>query len=120
MQHDCRCPVCGGQLPDAPITVLPERGMVVANGQFATLTGSEIAVLEILCRKYPNVVSKAAMMDHLYGDTTEEPEIKIVDVFVCKVRKKVSQIGVVIETSWGNGYSLRADARPTIVQEVTA
>ena len=49
-------------------------------------------------------------LNHLYGDVDDEPEAKIIDVFVCKLRKKLASAsgGVdYIETVWGRGYVLR-------------
>lgn len=50
--------------------------------------------------------TKQSIMMALYSDRAEEPEIKIVDVFVCKMRRKLSKFGVRIETVWGQGYRL--------------
>jgi DNA-binding response OmpR family regulator len=118
MQHDCNCPVCGQPISDIPVTILPERGMVVANGKFTTLTGHEMMLVERLAQKFPNVVSKESLLDWLYQlNTSEEPEIKIIDVFVCKVRKKLTPLGVRIDTAWGKGYSLGVEAKPVIARE---
>ncbi|MGO8093196.1 helix-turn-helix domain-containing protein [Rhizobium leguminosarum] len=50
--------------------------------------------------------TKQSIMMALYSDCADEPEIKIVDVFVCKMRRKLSKFGVRIETVWGQGYRL--------------
>jgi hypothetical protein len=43
----------------------------------------------------------------------DEPEIKIIDVFVCKIRKKLRAVdGHDVETVWGRGYVLRDEAKP--------
>lgn len=122
MPHDQCCPVCGGMLPDMPVTVFPERGIVVAGGRFATITGREAAVLERLCQAYPSVVSKTQLMDSIYATAAgEEPMEKIIDVFICKLRKKVEPLGVRIETTWGSGYALGAmPSRPVINRESAA
>lgn len=118
MPHECSCPVCGQPISDLPVTVLPERGMVVAHGKFAIMTGTEMLVLQCLIEKFPNIVSKERMMDYLYQlKPGEEPEIKIVDVLVCKVRKKLTPIGVRIDTAWGKGYGLALDRKPIIATE---
>jgi two-component system cell cycle response regulator CtrA len=51
------------------------------------------------------VLSKEAILDHLYGGL-DEPNPKIIDVFICKIRKKLQSMGVddFIETNWGRGY----------------
>jgi two-component system cell cycle response regulator CtrA len=50
--------------------------------------------------------SKSQMMDELYGDAILQPEIKIIDVLVCKIRKKLKPFGIEISTHWGRGYYL--------------
>lgn len=55
------------------------------------------------------MVTKQNLMDAIYFDlhTDDEPTIKIIDVFICKVRKKLKPFGIEIETVWGQGYSLK-------------
>lgn len=70
------------------------------------LTSSEARLFAFLTTR--EVATKAAIMQALYSDRPDEdPEIKIVDVFICKLRKKVVPFGVDIETVWGRGYTLR-------------
>ena len=54
------------------------------------------------------VLTKEAFLNHLYGGM-DEPEMKIIDVFVCKLRKKLAQAGAgnMIGTIWGRGYMIR-------------
>lgn len=69
------------------------------------LTGKESQVLGRLLRG--GCVTKDAIMAALYRDAgKEEPEIKIVDVFVCKLRAKLKPFGIGIETRWGAGYEI--------------
>jgi two-component system cell cycle response regulator CtrA len=51
------------------------------------------------------------LLNHLYGGL-DEPETKIIDVFVCKVRKRLERAGLrnAIETVWGHGYIMRNPA----------
>lgn len=70
------------------------------------LTAKEYQMLELLCLRKGSVVSKESFLDHLYGGL-DEPEMKIIDVFICKLRKKIEQAGArapFIETVWGRGY----------------
>lgn len=116
MPHDC--PLCGQPIHDMPVTVYRERCMAVADGRFALLTGSETEVLTALARAFPRIVTKEALMDALYAlKPDEEPEIKIIDVFICKLRKKLKPLGVEIDTAWGRGYGLRVARKPLIVGE---
>lgn len=72
------------------------------------LTGKEYAILELLVLRKGMVLTKEAFLNHLYGGM-DEPEMKIIDVFVCKLRKKLAQAGAdnLIGTIWGRGYMLR-------------
>lgn len=106
------CPLCGQSVDELPVTILPERGMVVANGGFAILTGKEASVLAALADAFPKHLTKDRILDLVYGEL-DEPEIKIVDVFICKIRKKVAPIGVHIDTFWGSGYALALPMKVT-------
>jgi two-component system cell cycle response regulator CtrA len=76
------------------------------------LTPSEYKMLELLSLRKNTVLTKEACLNHLYNGLSE-PEIKIIDVFICKLRKKIAAASggdPQIETVWGGGYMLR-DAR---------
>jgi two-component system cell cycle response regulator CtrA len=72
------------------------------------LTEREYSFLEVLVLRKGQVVTKAMFLSHLYGGM-DEPEIKIIDVFICKLRRKLSAVGAnsVIGTVWGQGYIIR-------------
>jgi len=73
------------------------------------LTGKEYGILELLSLRKGTTLTKEMFLNHLYGGM-DEPELKIIDVFVCKLRKKLSQASDgenYIETVWGRGYVLR-------------
>jgi two-component system cell cycle response regulator CtrA len=73
------------------------------------LTGKEYAILELLALRKGTTLTKEMFLNHLYGGI-DEPELKIIDVFVCKLRKKLSSATGgenYIETVWGRGYVLR-------------
>ena len=72
------------------------------------LTGKEFAILELLVLRKGMVLTKDAFLNHLYGGM-DEPEMKIIDVFICKLRKKLQAAGAgnLITTVWGRGYMLR-------------
>lgn len=72
------------------------------------LTGKEFDTLELLALRKGQIVTKRMFLDHLYG-SANEPEQKIIDVFVCKIRKKLAAAAPgkeYIETVWGRGYIL--------------
>jgi two-component system cell cycle response regulator CtrA len=82
---------------------------VKIEGQPLHLTGKEYGILELLSLRKGTTLTKEMFMNHLYGGI-DEPELKIIDVFVCKLRKKLTA-GTggdnYIETVWGRGYVLR-------------
>jgi two-component system cell cycle response regulator CtrA len=76
------------------------------------LTGKEYGILELLCRRKGTTLTKEMFLNHLY-EGMNEPGLKIIDVFVCKLRKKLAQATGgkhYIETVWGRGYVLRDPA----------
>jgi len=72
------------------------------------LTGKEYSILELLVLRKGMVLTKDAFLNHLYGGM-DEPEMKIIDVFICKLRKKLAHAGAdnLIGTVWGRGYMVR-------------
>lgn len=73
------------------------------------LTGKEYAILELLSLRKGSTLTKEMFLNHLYGGI-DEPELKIIDVFICKLRKKLGDAlegDNYIETVWGRGYVLR-------------
>jgi two-component system cell cycle response regulator CtrA len=93
---------------------LDNRTVEVAS-QAVHLTGKEYAILELLSLRKGSTLAKESFLNHLYGGI-DEPELKIIDVFVCKLRKKLSAAGgrQYIETVWGQGYTLKdPPAAPT-------
>jgi len=82
---------------------------VEVDGQPVHLTGKEYGILELLSLRKGTTLTKEMFLNHLYGGM-DEPELKIIDVFICKVRKKLSAATGgenYIETVWGRGYVLR-------------
>ncbi len=81
---------------------------VTVDGAPVHLTGKEYAILELLVLRKGMVLTKEAFLNHLYGGM-DEPEMKIIDVFICKLRKKLAQAGAdnLIGTVWGRGYMIR-------------
>jgi len=81
---------------------------VTVSGRPVQLTGKEFAILELMVLRKGMVLTKEAFLNHLYGGM-DEPDMKIIDVFICKLRKKLAQCGAesLIETVWGRGYMIR-------------
>ena len=83
--------------------------VVSVDGKRVHLTGKEYGILELLNLRKGSTVTKEMFLNHLYAGM-DEPEIKIIDVFVCKLREKLAQATGgkhYIETVWGRGYALR-------------
>jgi two-component system cell cycle response regulator CtrA len=82
---------------------------VEIDGARIHLTGKEYQMLELLCLRKGSTLTKEMFLNNLYGGM-DEPEIKIIDVFICKLRKKLAVASGgkdYIETVWGRGYVLR-------------
>jgi two-component system cell cycle response regulator CtrA len=82
------------------------------SGKPVHLTGKEFGVLELLALRKGTTLTKEMFLNHLYGGI-DEPELKIIDVFICKLRKKLSSANGgenYIATVWGRGYVLRDPA----------
>lgn len=97
-----------------PVTLNLDSHEVQVHGRPVRFTGKEFALFELLVTRKGMTLTKDAILNHLY-DGMDEPEQKIVDVFVCKMRKKLADAGApgVIATVWGRGYIARdpADTR---------
>jgi len=95
------------QCGDLAVNVDAKRAEIA--GQPVPLTGKEYRMLELLALRKGMTISKDMFLSHLYGGM-DEPELKIIDVFMCKLRKKLAAAsgGIdYVETVWGRGYLLR-------------
>ncbi len=91
------------------LTVNLDNRAVEVDGDPLHLTGKEYGILELLSLRKGQTLTKEQFLNHLYGGM-DEPELKIIDVFICKLRKKLATAtgGTnYIETVWGRGYVLR-------------
>jgi two-component system cell cycle response regulator CtrA len=95
------------QVGDLKVRLDAKRAEIAGNS--VNLTGKEYAILELLALRQGSTLTKEMFLNHLYGGM-DEPEIKIIDVFICKLRKKLAGFSGgkdYIETVWGRGYVLR-------------
>uniref|UniRef100_UPI00226B07C2 response regulator transcription factor n=1 Tax=Methylobacterium sp. GC_Met_2 TaxID=2937376 RepID=UPI00226B07C2 len=86
-----------------------DEKMASIEGKRVPLTTKEYQLLELLALRKGSTITKEMFLNHLYGGL-DEPELKIIDVFICKLRKKLataSQGKNYIETVWGRGYVMR-------------
>lgn len=100
------------------LTVNLQQRTVAIDDKTVHLTGKEYAILELLSLRKGTTLTKEMFLNHLYGGM-DEPELKIIDVFICKLRRKLAEAldgEDCIETVWGRGYVLRdsqSDKRQT-------
>lgn len=91
------------------MTIKLDAHTVEVDSKPVHLTGKEYGILELLSLRKGSTLNKEMFLNHLYGGM-DEPELKIIDVFICKLRKKLSTAtggDNYIETVWGQGYLLR-------------
>jgi two-component system cell cycle response regulator CtrA len=103
------------------IAVNLDAKTVDVSGNTVHLTGKEYQMLELLSLRKGTTLTKEMFLNHLYGGM-DEPELKIIDVFICKLRKGLAEATSgenYIETVWGRGYVLR-DPEPVMNTEKLA
>jgi two-component system cell cycle response regulator CtrA len=103
------------------VSVNLDAKTVDVGGKTVHLTGKEYQMLELLSLRKGTTLTKEMFLNHLYGGM-DEPELKIIDVFICKLRKKLAEATGGqnhIETVWGRGYVLR-DPAPDEVTPLAA
>ncbi|MDH5488922.1 MAG: response regulator transcription factor [Rhodospirillaceae bacterium] len=105
------------------LSVNLDANTVEVAGQTIHLTGKEYGILELLSLRKGTTLTKEMFLNHLYGGM-DEPELKIIDVFICKLRKKLAEATSgenYIETVWGRGYVLRdPDEQAPAIREARA
>ena len=119
---DGKCDACGQEIPSDEwkgIAVDRARGEIRFAGKRSLhMTGKEFKMFTILLRAKGRPLGKEELLTELYADEVrtdgELPEMKIIDVFVCKARKKIEPLDVEIGTAWGRGYFI---VDPTVPKE---
>ena len=104
------------------ITVNLDAKTVEAEVGSVHLTGKEYQMLELLSLRKGTTLTKEMFLNHLYGGM-DEPELKIIDVFICKLRKKLAEATGgqnYIETVWGRGYVLRDPVAEVVPARIAA
>ena len=100
---------CEAMVRTGKVVVNLDTREVSVDDHSVHLTGKEYGILELLTLRKSTTLTKEMFLNHLYGGM-KEPEIKIIDVFVCKLRKKLAAVtggNHYLETVWGRGYRLR-------------
>ncbi|MGY6705850.1 response regulator transcription factor CtrA [Roseinatronobacter sp.] len=107
------------------VSVNLDAKTVEVDNKIVHLTGKEYQMIELLSLRKGTTLTKEMFLNHLYGGM-DEPELKIIDVFICKLRKKLAEATDgenYIETVWGRGYVLRdpvVGAKPAPVRALSA
>ncbi len=104
----------------AHLNINLDNRTVEADGKIVHLTSKEYAILELLALRKGALLTKEIFLNHLYGGI-DEPDLKIIDVFICKLRKKLADStgGInYIETVWGRGYILRDEESESLPAEL--
>lgn len=97
------------------------RNLITINKVFVPLTQKEYQIMHLFCMRREAVLSKDAFISHIYGGV-DEPDSKIIDVFICKLRRKLDNYGLEnaqIDTVWGQGYVLREDEKQVAEEMIT-
>ena len=92
------------------------RKLLLSAPKPCTSPAKEYGIMELLSLRKGSTLNKDQFLNHLYGGI-DEPELKIIDVFICKLRKKLEKASGgknYIETVWGRGYVLRDPDEPKI------
>lgn len=86
------------------LTIDFDRKVITFAGEIVKFTGIEYSIMEFMFKRLGQIITKPMFLDYLYGGR-DEPEQKIIDVFFCKLRKKIPDRELV-QTVWGRGYRL--------------
>jgi two-component system, cell cycle response regulator CtrA len=98
------------------LSVNLDSKLVEISGTRVDLTAKEYQMLELLALRKGMTLTKEMFLSHLYSGV-DEPEAKIIDVFICKLRKKLASASGgknYIETHWGRGYAMREHGEAAI------
>jgi two-component system, cell cycle response regulator CtrA len=100
-----------------PLTIDLDRFIAKVQSAKLALTPKEFEILAALALRRDQVVGRQQLFNAMYGnEPSEVPDIKIIDVFVCKIRKRLAEAGApgLIETVWARGYTMRARAAASV------
>ena len=104
-------------IPSGKLLVNLDTRFASVDGRPVHLTRKEYGILQLLCLRKGTIVTKQMFLHHLYSGM-KEPDLKIIDVFVCRLRKKLIKVTGgknYIGTVWGRGYILRDPAATAVI-----
>ncbi|QSH39562.1 response regulator transcription factor [Candidatus Kaiserbacteria bacterium] len=104
------CELQDPKLGDLTLKINTTTSRVYVDDKEILLTGKERSCIRTLALAVDRVLSKEQILNSMYALEIDEPELKIIDVFMCKIRKKLAEVdpraSIFIQTIWGRGYSL--------------
>lgn len=101
------CPCCLQFVEDVKFLADPSTGVITNGDKEIKLTLQHFKLAKFLIDRFPLMATKEAIYDGVFmRDNGEGPDMKIIDVIVCKVRPALAEVGLVIETVWGKGYKI--------------
>lgn len=111
-QQVCHC--CGQSVKYPEVLIDEGDRFINYKGVSSRLTSHEFTIAILLLRRPNFTFSKDKIFDEIYGllPFCDWPDIKIVDVWICKIRKKLSGTGLIVKSHWGNGYSIILEPIP--------
>lgn len=102
-----KCAHCGQAIPQAGgIVADRDRCEIRFNGYAVYAPTHEFEMFAFMLERIGRVISKESFLTLMYQLEDDEPQMKIIDVFICKLRSKLRGTGLVIKTHWARGYSL--------------
>ena len=101
------CPTCGQRLPRVTVRIDAGAQIVVASGRYTILTETEFLIFEALYTAPGKTATREMLANGIYSlRPNDEPDLKILDVYICKIRRKIEGMGIEIRTVWGQGWRM--------------
>lgn len=100
------CPTCGNALSPSIFAIDDEARIVVSDGKFAVFTEDEFSVFITLFNALGKTKTREQLLKAFCSLIDDAPEIKIIDVHISRIRKKISGMTLTIQNVWGGGYRI--------------
>lgn len=113
------CPCCGQMVTGKRFLIDEDAQIIVNNkGVSSRFQNKQFKLAKLLVDSFPRTVTKEQIYDNVLVDHAGEgPELKVIDVMICKIRPDMAALGLVIETVWGKGYRL-LESDPEMAREI--
>lgn len=104
------CPTCEQTIEGlVGVHIDLEANVAIIDDRAVFFTAKEAEIFSLLYERAPAIVTKEMILTALYLHVADEPELKIVEVFICKIRAKLRGTRAIIDTIWGRGYRFKLD-----------